>query len=120
MFYEIKKTSKTPYLCVDTKSGKFSLSGRCIIEFPREFFKEFLNHIDIYSKDPNEKTTFDISLEYSNTGSTKCIFDILKKIDTIPNISINWIYEYQDEDIMELGKDFEDLLSSKFNFIEVK
>jgi hypothetical protein len=121
MIFEVEKTYKTPHLFIDYQSGVIKMSGRCISEYPSEYFKEFINNINEYSKLPKKNTTFDISLEYANTSSIKCILDILKIVENINNTSltINWFYEREDEDILDLGKDFECLISTKMNFKEI-
>jgi hypothetical protein len=57
-----------------------------------------------------------------NTSSAKCIYDILKRIKAMSalgtEVEVNWYYEDNDEDMMECGEDFSDLLSMDFKYIE--
>ena len=78
MIYQVEKGYKTPFLFIDTDAGIFRLSGRCISEFPADFFTVFIKHLEEYKKKPKNETTFNVSIEYANTSSTKCILDILK------------------------------------------
>jgi len=53
-----------------------------------------------------------------NTSSAKCIYEILKKVKSFDKfgtkIRVNWYYEEYDEDMLECGEDFSDLLSLPF------
>ena len=47
--------------------------------------------------------------------------EILKRFEAInkPNeVIINWHYEKCDEDMMEIGQDYQDIMNRPFNFIE--
>lgn len=60
-------------------------------------------------------------MEYLNTSSSKSLMEILKRFEAInkPNeVIINWHYEKCDEDIMEIGQDYQDIMNRPFNFIE--
>ena len=63
----------------------------------------------------------DFKMTMFNTSSAKCIFDILKRLKAMEEqglrIVINWHYEEDDDDMLECGEDFQDLLDAKFNFI---
>ncbi|MEM7298694.1 MAG: SiaC family regulatory phosphoprotein, partial [Bacteroidota bacterium] len=60
---------------------------------------------------------------YFNTSSSKCIYDILKEIKFLKergkNVRVRWYYEQYDEDMMEAGEDYSDLLDLPFAFIEI-
>lgn len=63
-----------------------------------------------------------IKMEYFNTSSSKCLYDILKEIkylsDQGKDVNVRWYYETDDEDMMEAGEDYSDLLGLPFVFIE--
>jgi hypothetical protein len=65
-----------------------------------------------------------IYFEYFNTSSSKCLFDLFRKLSLIDqtgrNVVINWHYESWDEDMLESGEDYKDLLSLEFNLIEIE
>lgn len=61
-------------------------------------------------------------MEYFNTSSSKCLYDILKEIkylsDQGKEVNVRWYYEQDDEDMMEAGEDYSDLLDLPFVFVE--
>ena len=70
------------------------------------------------------KFTANIAFEYFNTSSSKCLFDVFKRLSKIEDsgktITINWYYEEGDDDMMEAGEDYSDLLDLDFNFREIE
>jgi len=62
-------------------------------------------------------------MEYFNTSSSKCIYDLLKEIKSLKeggkDVRVRWYYEQYDEDMMEAGEDYSDLLDLPFAFVEI-
>jgi hypothetical protein len=80
-----------------------------------------LEWIDKYGSSPKGKTEVNIKLEYFNTSSSKCILDVFKKLETVKgtDMTINWFYEEDDEDMLEAGEDYQAIISIPFKMIEV-
>jgi hypothetical protein len=110
-FY-LEETSKTPKLSFDAQSGKFLMSGRSIPENSIEFYRPLFEWLDEYVKRPVGPTVFDISLEYFNTSSSKCLVEIFRRLEKIGGgkVHINWFYEEDDEDMQESGEDFKEII----------
>lgn len=117
----IASTKKTPEVSFST-DGRLKISGRSIPEDPSKFYDRLFEWIYHYCQGASETTTFDIELEYFNSGSSKAILHILRALADISDkgkhLSINWYYEEGDDDIMERGEYYESILNIKFNFIE--
>jgi len=120
----IEGTPKTPTVNFDPDSAVMELKGRSIPENSIEFYKPVVDALDEYSKDPKEATKVNIQLEYFNTSSSKCILDLFKKLEGIHNsgkeVTINWFYEEDDEDMLEAGEDYEAIIKVPFKMIEVE
>ncbi|MFP4555354.1 MAG: DUF1987 domain-containing protein [Bacteroidales bacterium] len=122
---EIKETVTTPYVLLDPVSGVIKLEGRSIPENVIDFYQPIINWIDNYSKDPKDRTEVHFKLEYFNTSSSKRLFDIMKKVESISTIEgkvvfINWYYEEDDEDIYFAGNDYKTLITKiDFNLVEI-
>ena len=75
-------------------------------------------------RDANKTIRVDLSFMYFNTSSSKCLFDLFKTLKQLKkngkDVEINWYYEEDDDDMMETGEDFADLLGLDFNFVEVR
>jgi SiaC family regulatory phosphoprotein len=110
-FY-LEETSKTPKLSFDAQAGKFLMSGRSIPENSIEFYRPLFEWLDEYVKLEVGVTVFDISLEYFNTSSSKCLVEIFRRLEKIngEKVRINWFYEEDDEDMQESGEDFKEII----------
>ena len=71
----IEPTKKS--LEVECSPGYFKLSGNSILSDPRKFFQPIVEWIEEYAKDPKDKTTVDLKLEYVDTASVQSVFDII-------------------------------------------
>ncbi len=112
--YFLSATQKTPQLKFDVVEGVFEISGRSIPENSIEFYKPLLNWLDEYVKTPKESTHLKIILEYFNTSSSKCLVEIFRRLEVLhksgQELKIDWYYEKEDEDILESGQDFKEIM----------
>ena len=114
-------TAKTP--TVDFKSnGELLIKGRSIPENSIEFYKPIIDWISNYGDSAKEATVVKVQLEYFNTSSSKCILDVFKKLESLPDTSVKimWYYEEDDEDMLEAGEDYEAIIDLPFEMIEVE
>ncbi|MEA3447069.1 MAG: DUF1987 domain-containing protein [Bacteroidota bacterium] len=113
----IKETTDTPALLFDKSNNKLIMKGKSIAEDPRAFYTETSEKIRNLASKTDNIDMVAFCLSYFNTLSAKYIFDLMKTIQTtIPNVTIEWQYEQDDEDMLESGEDFEDMLSADFVF----
>jgi hypothetical protein len=121
--YILEGTDKTP--TIHLKDGLVAIRGRSIPEDPHKVFRSAHQWIADYVKKPALWTEVNIQIEYSDTGSTNNIYNILTKLVKCRNLNyniemvFNWIYEEDDEEILELGKFMESRLNVMFNYIKV-
>lgn len=117
----VEATNVTPTIDFNPKDGVLELKGRSIPENSLEFYHPVYEWLDSYIKQPAEKTVIHLRFDYFNTSSSKCILDILKRIDKIDengnDVLIKWYYDESDEDMMEAGEDYRDLLDAPFELI---
>ena len=115
----IESTPKTPSIKFDAKQGKLEIKGRSIPENSVEFYKPLLESLGRYASSPTDPTQVNIQLEYFNTASSKCILDVLRTLETIHSkgnkVIINWYYEEDDEDMREVGEDYQAIVNMTFN-----
>ncbi|MCR9172234.1 MAG: DUF1987 domain-containing protein [bacterium] len=120
----IEGTAKTPTVEFDASEGKIVLKGRSIPENSIEFYRPMQDWLKEYSIAPAVKTVVDIRLEYFNTSSSKCILDFFKSLESIKSagnsdVTVNWYFETDDEDMQEAGEDYEAIVGLPFTIIEV-
>ena len=87
-----------------------------------KFYKPILDWLDEYAQSPNANTVFNFKLSYFNTASSKIILDILMKLEGIHSgghsISIKWHYPSDDEDMMEAGEEYADIVDAPIEMVE--
>ena len=114
----INDSIKTPTIIFDI-TGILEIKGKSIPENSLEFYRPVFEWLDIYSQSPAPKTELKISLEYFNTSSSKCLLDILRRLETInlsgkSEVKVFWFYDADDEDMMEAGEDYQALVKVPF------
>jgi len=115
-------TSLTPFVSFKTNEGILDLRGRSSPDNSLGFYSPIFQFLDSYLDKPlTDNLKINVNLEYFNTSSLKCIFQMLKKLSDINKhgigIEVNWYYEEEDEDMLETGEDIADLLNLEFNFV---
>jgi hypothetical protein len=112
---KIDPTPKTPKVVFTADEGYLEIGGRSIPENSREFYQPLMDWLDEYIENPNNQTEFNFKLEYFNTSSSKCILDVLRKLEKLHEdgneIKVNWYYEEEDEDMKEAGENYQRIVS---------
>ena len=120
----VRPTRITPLIYFDTVRGLLELRGKSSPENAIQFYSALFNELDKFGAQSKQNLVANFKLEYFNTSSSKCIFDILKKVNQVKlngrRIAINWYYEEDDDDMLEAGEDYADLLGTEFNYIETE
>ncbi len=120
----VEGSSKTPTIKFNPETGYLLVRGRSIPENSIEFYKPLVDALEAYNKNSKSQTKVDIQLEYFNTSSSKCILDVFKKLEVINSgsseVTINWYYEEDDEDMLEAGEDYQAIISVPFKMVEVE
>lgn len=115
----IDDTIKTPSISFNYEAGKLEMKGKSIPENSLEFYRPVFEWLDSYNHSPRPETDMVIKLEYFNTSSSKCLLDILRRLESLQlsgksKVTINWFYETDDEDMMEAGEDYQALVKVPF------
>ncbi len=119
--YILRPTRITPLIFFDPNRGLLELRGKSSPENSIQFYDGLLTAVENFARHGNRGLVANFKFEYFNTSSSKCLFDLFRKIIILKNrgqqISINWYYEEDDDDMLEAGEDYSDLLGVAFNFI---
>jgi hypothetical protein len=114
----IEPTSSTPAIQFRT-DGRMLIEGRSLPENVMNFYGPLL---DWAVKLNVPAVKLDINMEYLNSASTKKMLEFLKILDannSIKTFIVNWHYEAEDEDTLENGQIFEELLrKAQFRYQE--
>jgi hypothetical protein len=100
-----------PGIIYDVDNNTLEISGRSIPENPELIFRRLDEWITGHFE-KNQSLIVNILLEYINSGSSKYLYEILKKLTGYANndkeILMKWMYEEDDEAMLELGEHYRD------------
>ena len=110
--YVIQEEHKNcPGIYYHPDDNKLELIGRSIPENPDIIFRKLDDWITEHFE-KNKDLDVTIQLEYINSGSSKYLYEILKRLTgfvrTGSTIRMKWLYEEDDEAMLELGEHYRD------------
>ena len=116
---KIFPTKNTPGVLLDPNRGIFKLFCRSSPENSLEFYTPIRTALSNTIETPVVDVR--IKMDYFNTSSSKCLYDLLKEVKNLKDqgksVQVRWYYEESDEDILEAGEDYSDLLNLPFKFL---
>lgn len=87
------------------------ITGRSIPENPELIFRRLDEWITAHFE-KNPSLSVNVKLEYINSGSSKYLYEILKKLTSYTHsgkqVLLKWLYEEDDEAMLELGEHYRD------------
>ena len=129
---EIPRTEKIPSITLDDKRKVFEINGKCLPENIRNLNEMVTRKLESYlnkclkSEDtvPEEKTLrVNFKLEYFNSAAAKFIADILMLMNDFIekgcDIKLYWFYHEGDDDMLEAGEDFAEMIDVPLQFIMI-
>lgn len=120
--FSIEETKYTPLIEFIPLSGQLSIKGSSYPENTLDFYAPILKWLENYfKKTKNKKTLLNIEIIYFNSSSSRIffeIFDLIEEHNEQQDIQINWIYEKDNENVLEIGEDYKlDFEKLNFNLI---
>lgn len=114
----LKGTAKTPEVTCTLDPFVLMLSGRSIPENSIEFYQTMMTWVEEHCHAQSGKLDIKIRLEYFNTSSSKCLMDLLKRVEKSgASAEVHWYYEEEDEDMLEAGEDYDAIIDIPFKLI---
>jgi hypothetical protein len=109
----IEATKFTPNILFDI-SGKLSITGKSYPENTFEFYAPVMNWVKSYFENASSprEVTLDIEITYFNSSSSKLFFDFFDFFNHLDknrdhfDVTVNWIYDEENEIAHEAGEDF--------------
>ena len=127
----LEATEKSPAIRFDPDKKKFEMLGNSRPENVRDFYIPVLDRLrdnfeEVLKTPEHEKEEpikFVFKLEYFNSSSAKFISDLLVLIGNyhrkgVP-VKIYWYFQEGDEDMMEVGEDFSEMIDLSFQMVMV-
>jgi hypothetical protein len=118
----IEKTKTSPTVNLNAVNGNCSIIGSSYPENASYFYTPVFDWLNKYITEVTGELTFDFKLDYLNSSSIKFVSELVEKLNKYNKIGvsvvINWRYADADDDIKELGEEFQNEVECKFNLIE--
>ncbi|MCE3226838.1 MAG: hypothetical protein K0S32_1389 [Bacteroidetes bacterium] len=119
---KITGTEDTPDIVYSPEGNEFVISGRSLPEDVSNFYKPVFEWLEQLTSTHGNSLKFVFKLEYFNTASSKIILDILLKLEEIQaegknSFSIEWYYTDGDDDMVEAGEEYKELVEIPFNIL---
>ncbi len=106
-----EKSQKCPGMYYDQDNNTLTIEGRSIPENAETVYQPVKEWINDYFNE-SDGLNIKIILEYINSGSSKHLLEVLKILKAYykqgKKLKIKWLYEEDDESILELGEHFRD------------
>lgn len=103
------------------ETGLIKLEGVSYPADAAEFFNPIFEWLELYIEQVSGAIVMNLFINYLNTSSTKCLFDIIDRMEEYHNdgnkAQVNWYYEKNDEDIKEIGLEFQEDMQLPFEVL---
>ena len=117
----IKATEDSPAITFDLNANILEIAGRSLPEDVNNFFEPVLGWLEKYSENPLPSTIFNFRLTYFNTASSKVILDTLTRFEEMIEdghmVLVRWHYSEEDEDMMEAGQEYSEMVDVPFEMV---
>jgi len=120
---QIARSKDTLAIDFNAETGILALEGSSYPENPLDFFDPLTDWFTRYTQSIRGSLTVNITIDYLNTSSSKCLLDFLEMLDAYHQsggeITLNWYYEEDDEDMQEAGEELCEDLALPYRMIPV-
>lgn len=119
--YKIEAADDIPEINLDAQNLVFRISGTSTPENAVEFYAPVIDWIEENKTNLKDKLLCEFNFKYLSSSSHKMIYEILSRLEEIiqkgNEVEVIWKYKEIDEDMFEVGQDFDSLLKIPFKFI---
>ncbi len=120
---KIQGTDDTPSVVLDPQNKVFEIGGRSMPEDVNAFYQPIIDWVEKNIPQIDDKIVFVFKMDYFNTASSKMLLDILVKLEDLysdgKEIVVHWYYNEDDEDMMEAGEEYADIVDLPFEIKEL-
>jgi len=115
----ITPTLRTAGVSYNTVTNTLDISGISIPENADTFFQPMYDWLDEIVKVHKGKLVVRINLTYFNTSSVRHLLIIIKSLIAAYNksLTVQWVYEPEDEEIKERGEQLAEVVKFPFEFV---
>ncbi|MFD1553951.1 nuclear pore complex subunit [Putridiphycobacter roseus] len=118
----IPATEKTPSIRFDPANDFFEIKGVSLPVEAEQFYSPIIEWVKNYIVDAQKKTKLMVDLQYFNISSSKQLLDIFFQLKRLigleKQVLIEWLYDSEEEDLLEMGQDYEFMVGIPFKYTE--
>jgi len=119
--FSLKGQVYIPELYFDADSNELNFAGESYPENAIKVYEPVYQWIDEFLKKPYRDIRVNFRMSYFNTSSSKCLLEILKKLEKYlltnkGKVTVYWYYEEEDIDMLEFGEFFENDVRIPFEY----
>lgn len=114
-------SKSTPEILFDPISGVLRMAGESYPENSFEFYAPVISWLARFLAVHNGPVTLDINFSYLNTGSTKCMMDILDILEenhvSGRSVQILWHCDAENDRAIETAEEFREEVTLPFHIV---
>ena len=119
----LEGSRSTPEIFFDPASGILRMSGESFPENSFEFYKPVLSWLSRYLAVQTGPAFLKVHFSYLNTGSTKCLMDILDLLEEAflkgKAVEVHWHYDADNDRALEAAEEFQEEVTLPFRIVAV-
>jgi len=120
----LASTNQTPRVDFNAENGLLKIEGRSWSEDVNQFYNPLNEWLNNYLSCAAPETNFHVTLDYFNSASSKLIYQLflklIKLVDNGSKVTIQWRYQPNDEEMLEVGKEFREAIGCSSDLFEFK
>lgn len=117
----IGASEERPGINFDPQSNKFLIFGKSFPEEAKNFYEPVMLWLEEYARNPNQETNFEIRLDYYNSATSTILLELIQLMNRLykkgHKVKIIWHYLEVDDDMLDAGKEFSEMVEVPFEFI---
>lgn len=117
----IEGSTDSPKILLDIEKKLFLIEGSSYPEDAYIIYESILDWLKAKDVPYNGQLNCDFRFNVLSSASRKMVYEILLELEKAHeeqgDIVVNWHYETYDEDMMEVGEDFAEVLNLPFNLL---
>lgn len=119
----IEQTKFTPEVILDASEHRMTLRGESYPENTGAFYEPVFQWLKTYLAElENQVFTVEFDLIYFNSSSLKALMNLLDELNEATQqgkqVVVNWYYDEEDDNSLENGEEFKDMLEDlTFNLV---
>jgi len=117
----IESTNETPRILFNV-DGNLSVSGISTPNNVNAFYQPLFDWIKEYKTIKPKSVSLELFIDYLNTSSTRIIVEMIRLIKSFKedatDVNFIWVYDNEDEDMLEMGEELAEITDTTFTFKE--